>query len=439
MWLSEVLCCVWTNIASKSFFFFPYLASRKRTSASTRVSKTRSHDGQPLSRAYSSTSPSKQSQANNRVPKRLKSKPSKPSLTNVRLRSQSRGSETKTSTKEPKAALCRDVRVKREKDSLRTFNSARSRDCFTRHIAKENNQPESCTYRTRRSLRTLNRTQEDDGVNGERSTFESHNTVIKTEPADMEEYLSHGLRLSERSAEDLYTGRVSDLQHQQFTQLQLDRRIKNEDEHSEPFMPRFIRSPSVKDVLLGFPERPRHCGSSKKDRSKGSSRSSGKGKKKHRIPHYDAVILDSSTGIPKLTLRRRRDSGETRQAHVNSSKISIKLGKERKRDKGSSYGARFNNGFGSSSRKSSSKLKIQLKHEDTSDRLVTQTFLNGSRRNNHVDQQPSSGEEDDNDDYEDDFIPLPPAKRLRLILGNDSIDIDISSRRREDQSLRLNA
>lgn len=332
--------------------------------------------------------------------------------------------------------------MKKEKDLLRTLNSAGSRNCFTHHIAKENNQSESCTYRTRRSVRTLNKTQEDDGVNGERSTFESQNPVIKTEPADMDEYLSHGLRLNESSAEDVYTSRVSDLQHHQFTQLQLDRRIKNEDEHSEPFMPRFIRSPSVKDVLLGFPERPRHCGSSKKDRSKGSSRSSGKGKKKHRIPHYDAVILDSSTGIPKLTLRRRRDSGETRQAHVNSSKISIKLGKERKRDKGSSYGARFNNSFSSTSRKRSSKLKIQLKHED-SERLVAQTYLNGSRRNNHVDQQSSSGEdeddEDDDDDYEDDFIPLPPAKRLRLILGKDSIDIDISSRRREDQSLRLNA
>lgn len=68
-----------------------------------------------------------------------------------------------------------------------------------------------------------------------------------------------------------------------------------------------------------------------------------------------------------------------------------------------------------------------------------------------MDQQPSSEEEeeeeeeddhdddDDDDDYEDDFFPLPSAKRLRLILGKDSIDIDISSRRREDQSLRLNA
>lgn len=299
-------------------------------------------------------------------------------------------------------------------------------------------------------MRTLNKAQEVDGVNGEQKTFKGQNPVIKTEPADMEEYLSHSLRLSKRTLEDMYVGRVSSPQHHQFTQLQLDRRIKSEDERSEPFVPRFMRSPGVKDVLLGFPERPRHCGSSKKDRSKGSSRTSGKGKKKHRIPHYDAVILDSSTGIPKLTLRRRRDSGETRQAHVNSSKISIKLSKYHERDEGSSYGPRFNNVFSSASQKSSGTPKIQLKHED-SEHMVTQTYLNGSHRSNPADQRPSSEEEndddidgdghddDDDDDDEDDFIPLPPAKRLRLIVGKDSIDIDISSRRREDQLLRLNA
>lgn len=343
--------------------------------------------------------------------------------------------------------------MKNEKDSLRTFNSAGSRDCITQHIAKENNQPslkcpaepESCAYRTRRSTRTLHKVQEVDGVNGERSTFQGQTPVIKTEPADMEEYLSHGLSSDQKTPEDVYVRRASNSQRHQFTPLHLDRRIKSEDERSESFTPRFMQSSSVKDVLLGFPERPRHCGSSRKDKSKGGSRSLGKGKKKDRIPHYDAVILDSSTGIPKLTLRRRRDSGETRQAHVNSSKISIKLGKEHERAEGSSYGARFNNGFGSASRSGSSKLKIQMKRED-SECLVAQTFLNNNHRSKRTDQQPSSEEEeeeeeddDDDDDYEDDFIPLPQAKRLRLILGKDSIDIDISSRRREDQSLRLNA
>ncbi|KAI5608268.1 histone-lysine N-methyltransferase KMT5B, partial [Silurus asotus] len=419
-------------------------SSRKRTPANTRVSKGRSHDGQSLPRAYTSTSPSKQSQTNNRVPKRLKSKPSKPSLPNVRLRSQSQGSEAKTSLKEPKAALCRDVRVKKEKNSLRAFNPTGSRDCLTQHIAKENNQQslkclagsDNCTYRTRRSLRALNKTQDVDCVNGEQSTFEGQNPVIKTEPADMEEYLSHGLRSHEKATEDSYVAIVSNSQNLHFPPLQLDRRIKSEDEPSRSFMQRFTQSPRVKDVLLGFPERSRHCGSSKK-KSKGSSRSLGKGKKKHRIPHYDAVILENSTGIPKLTLRRRRDSGETKQACGSSSKIKIKLGKHHKRDKGSAYEARSSNGFSSASH-----MRTVMKHED-SEHLVTQARFNGSHRSNHMEEQTSEEEEDQeeesDDDYEDDFIPLPQAKRLRLILGKDSIDIDISSRRREDQSLRLNA
>ncbi|CDR18372.1 unnamed protein product, partial [Oncorhynchus mykiss] len=119
---------------------------------------------------------------------------------------------------------------------------------------------------------------------------------------------------------------------------------------------------------------------------------------------------------------------------------------------------------------SSTKLKIQLKREDDG-RAQTHTDNRGDTegcglgggafgleaRNggNHVghriqnivvdesssDDDEEEEEEDDyfDDEFEDDFIPLPPAKRLRLIVGKDSIDIDISSRRREDQSLRLNA
>lgn len=103
-------------------------------------------------------------------------------------------------------------------------------------------------------------------------------------------------------------------------------------------------------------------------------------------------------------------------------------------------------------------MKIQLKREDDA-RQTSQAAYNGDvaqsldtrfggYRTQKVLAEPSSNDEDDeegNDDdyfdneFEDDFIPLPPAKRLRLIVGKDSIDIDISSRRREDQSLRLNA
>ena len=90
---------------------------------------------------------------------------------------------------------------------------------------------------------------------------------------------------------------------------------------------------------------------------------------------------------------------------------------------------------------------------DTGQSLEVRT---GGHRTQNVLAEPSSEEEEEEDDdddeeeededddyfdneFDDDFIPLPPAKRLRLIVGKDSIDIDISSRRREDQSLRLNA
>eukprot|EP00063_Salmo_salar_P008312 XP_013983147.1 PREDICTED: LOW QUALITY PROTEIN: histone-lysine N-methyltransferase SUV420H1-B-like [Salmo salar] len=142
----------------------------------------------------------------------------------------------------------------------------------------------------------------------------------------------------------------------------------------------------------------------------------------------------------------------------------------------SSYHVSKLNGFGPPglhSTSSSTKLKIQLKREDdgrTQTHTDNSTFnrgdtegcglgggafgleaRNGGRHGGHrmqnvvVDESSSDEEEEEeeddyfDDEFEDDFIPLPPAKRLRLIVGKDSIDIDISSRRREDQSLRLNA
>lgn len=180
-------------------------------------------------------------------------------------------------------------------------------------------------------------------------------------------------------------------------------------------------------------------------------------KKKRRITRYDAqLILENNTGIPKLTLRRRHDSSSSKkkehrdaEAVQRSSKISIKFSKERESERAGLYVAKLNNGFGHGPHGSSTKLKIQLKREED----VTFTGLVKREegevlerevgvqvgRNVKEDSLTSEDEEEDYFDNEDDFIPLPPAKRLRLIVGKDSIDIDISSRRREDQSLRLNA
>ncbi|XP_024235197.2 histone-lysine N-methyltransferase KMT5B isoform X1 [Oncorhynchus tshawytscha] len=111
----------------------------------------------------------------------------------------------------------------------------------------------------------------------------------------------------------------------------------------------------------------------------------------------------------------------------------------------------------------SSKLKIHLQHEWDSRRLSQ--YCHGSGpftgivereagevfgptvatfgMHDDTEEDSSSSEEEDEDasdheEFDDDFIPLPPTKRLRLIVGKDSIDIDIASRRRENQSRTVN-
>lgn len=201
-----------------------------------------------------------------------------------------------------------------------------------------------------------------------------------------------------------------------------------------------------------------------------------KTKKKRRITRYDAqLILENNSGIPKLTLRRRHDSSsktsDPESEGMSASKISIKLSKDRERDS-SLYVAKLNSGFGPAAGGSSTKLKIQLKRDEEgrgpcteglrdngvccSDPLsLLESRVEMDDYGQYEEESSTEDDEDDDeddsssdgdrdaddydDDFDDDFIPLPPAKRLRLIVGKDSIDIDISSRRREDQSLRLNA
>ncbi|KAM6157927.1 histone-lysine N-methyltransferase KMT5B isoform 2-T2 [Rhynchocyon petersi] len=193
-----------------------------------------------------------------------------------------------------------------------------------------------------------------------------------------------------------------------------------------------------------------------------------KSKKKRRITRYDAqLILENNSGIPKLTLRRRHDSSsktnDQENDGMNSSKISIKLSKDHENDN-NLYVAKLNNGFNSGSGSGSTKLKIQLKRDEEGrgsyteglhengvccsdtlslleSRMEVDDYSQYEEESTDGDSSSEGGEEEEDyeDDFEDDFIPLPPAKRLRLIVGKDSIDIDISSRRREDQSLRLNA
>nr|XP_057934518.1 histone-lysine N-methyltransferase KMT5B [Doryrhamphus excisus] len=483
-------------------------SARKRSSGLKYKNRTQTR--QTLSRALT-TSCSKQGRVNNnRVPKRLKSQ-SKPSLSKVQLRSRRRGAEPKALAKgetcqlglrDSKVSLCKGVTVKKEKDGQDLVQQG----CLTRHAAKENvNLPVgqhgkgclSSTYRTRRSTRTLGKAQETAGsVKLESSAMRgmspvSGGVVIKTEPLDIEEYLHHGMGLEQPALDPGYARRDPCTRRKRAPQLGAKRMIKCEDSYGEPFVPVAPgHAASYSDcgkVLLSFSDAHRDYNgvangrkALRRDKGSGSCRSQDKGKKKRRITRYDAqLILENTTGLPKLTLRRRRDSSSSKTnepsdvigssslsaAAVNpssSSKISIKFSKDHDKDKGSSYIAKLNNGFAPVVHGNSTKLKIQLKREDDARRIshmkADQVSFNGdmgpsleARNGGHRSQKvmadPSSEDEDvddEDDDYfdnefEDDFIPLPPAKRLRLIVGKDSIDIDISSRRREDQSLRLNA
>ncbi|CAL8363168.1 histone-lysine N-methyltransferase KMT5B [Gadus morhua] len=501
---------------------------RKRNSPGMKFTKTRTQTRQTLSRALSSTSPSKQGHINNnRVPKRLKSQ-SKPSLSKVQLRSRRRsraepkalakGETCRLGVRDPKVSLCKSLNVKKEKDSQVLVQQAMGqRGCLTRHAAKgSSNLPgaQGCdgsqsSYGTRRSTRTMVKAQESaTGVKLEPSALEGFEpvpggVVIKSEPADMEEYLHHGLGLEQAVLETGYAKRSSCSARKRPSSHMPERTIKCEDSYGDALMSvgataHTANFTDCSNVRLSFADRHRDYNgvgksskSQRREKGKSSCRSQSKGKKKRQITRYDAqLILENNTGIPKLTLRRRRDSSSSKNndpseaigssgSGVNpasSNKISIKFSKDHDKDKGSSYVAKLNNGYTPGVHNSSTKLKIQLKREDdprrTSQSKSEHISYNGDtgqslevRGGGHRTQtamaESSSEEEDDDDDddddddeeedddddeddyfdneFEDDFIPLPPAKRLRLIVGTDSIDIDISSRRREDQSLRLNA
>lgn len=365
--------------------------------------------------------------------------------------------------------------------------------CLTRHAAKEScalahvrggDASQCSAYRTRRSTRTHVKAQDSSaGLTLEASALDGLSpvpggVVIKTEPADMEEYLHPPIGLQQPALEGSYAQRGSCPRRKRLARLRTKRTIKTEDSYGEAFVPvssgHAASFSDCSSVLVNFADRHRdYNGVANGGKAKGGCRSQDRGKKKRRITRYDAqLILENNTGIPKLTLRRRRDSSSSKTGDpmatsnlsasavnpASSSKISIKFSKERDKEKGGSYIAKLNNGFAPAVHANATKLKIHLKREDDARRLsqakaeqvafngdVAQTLdaRNGAHWTQNVLAEPSSDEDEEDDyfdnEFEDDFIPLPPAKRLRLIVGKDSIDIDISSRRREDQSLRLNA
>lgn len=490
--------------------------NRKSSVGVKKNSKSRTLTRQSISRipASSNSTSSKLTHLNNsRVPKRLK-KPAKPLLSKIKLRNQCRRPEQKNASrklemgnlvlKEPKIVLYKNLSIKKEKETEGPVRVAVSSGCLTRHAAREYKlnsvkgayepgEVSPCTYITRRSMRTRMNLKETSDLKLEPNMLNSYKNNLTGMRTNSVEQQSHVMHESNQVHVASHKGEGRCQKNDRVVAKKKSRQGRlvkpcTETEETDTAqnlpgqdkVPDLISSRSdlgetnnVVDSAIGYQDCIPASGgcsivTSDTFKAKDSFRTA-KSKKKRRITRYDAqLILENSSGIPKLTLRRRHDSSsktnDQENDGMNSSKISIKLSKDHEKDN-NLYVAKLNNGFNSGSSNSSTKLKIQLKREEEnrggySDDLHENgmccsdplTLLESrmevedySQYEEETVDESTSAEEDEEeeddyeDEFEDDFIPLPPAKRLRLIVGKDSIDIDISSRRREDQSLRLNA
>ncbi|XP_036017425.1 histone-lysine N-methyltransferase KMT5B isoform X7 [Mus musculus] len=462
--------------------------------------------------ASNSTSPKLVHTNNPRVPKKLR-KPAKPLLSKIRLRNHCKRLDQKSASrklemgslvlKEPKVVLYKNLPIKKEREPEGPAHAAVGSGCLTRHAAREHRQNHGrgahsqgdslpCTYTTRRSLRTRTGLKETTDIKLEPSPLDGYKNGIlepcpdsgqQPTPEVLEELAPETAHREEASQE--CPKNDSCLSRKKFRQVKPVKHLaKTEDcspEHSFP------GKDGLPDLPGSHPDQgepsgtvrvpvshtdsapsPVGCSVVAPDSFTKDSFRTAQSKKKRRVTRYDAqLILENSSGIPKLTLRRRHDSSSKTNDHesdgVNSSKISIKLSKDHDSDS-NLYVAKLSNGVSAGPGSSSTKLKIQLKRDEESrgpcaeglhengvccsdplSLLESQMEVDdySQYEEDSTDESSSSEgeeeEEDCEDDFDDDFIPLPPAKRLRLIVGKDSIDIDISSRRREDQSLRLNA
>ncbi|XP_030057161.1 histone-lysine N-methyltransferase KMT5B [Microcaecilia unicolor] len=460
-----------------------------------------------------STSSKLTSMNNSRVPKRIH-KHGKPLLSKIKSRNQCKRPEQKHASrklemgdlvlKQPKVVLYKNLPIKQEKEAEGLVQVPESSRCLTRHAAREyklncgrsayeQGESSPCMYITRRSMRTRMNSKEISDTKLEPNILDSYKistSMTGNQPKYLEQQFHQAHRtewdnemlLSEETGCRKNGENTSKRKSQQVrptkTLMKVEDSCSSYDPPAKKEETDMIHSHLEAGEVVGMPVGYQDC----TPLASGCSLISPdtvevkdgfrmlKSKKKHRITRYDAqLILENSTGIPKLTLRRRHDSNSSKTNDqendvINSSKISIKLSKDHEKEKSNVYVAKLNNGFNSGSGGSSTKLKIQLKRDEESrvpyseecpeNRICcsnTLSILESSMGMDNYHQyqeesteESSSEEEDEEDDdyddeFEDDFIPLPPAKRLRLIVGKDSIDIDISSRRREDQSLRLNA
>ncbi|KAG8437898.1 hypothetical protein GDO86_008553 [Hymenochirus boettgeri] len=494
-------------------------SANRRSVGMGKNSKSRTLRRQSLSKTPVSSTPTSSKHAhinNSREPKRLR-KPVKPLHSKLKIRYHHKRSEHKNSSKklevgnlvlkEPKVILYKNLAVKSDNEREGPVQLLESTGCLTRHAAREckrnslkgastHGESSPCTYITRSSLRTRLNSKEicDDKLqpNIMDSYRSGYGTAVQLDVSEPLSHSNHKKSLLQESARkqdirfqryNFSTSRRKSRQNRYSKQISKteESRIIYDSSSKDSAMPDSVNSHcelgtkctrtknriDYKDFKSSTEEYP--AVNSETVKMKKNIRTV-KNKKSRRITRYDAqLILENSTGIPKLTLRRRHDSNSSKTNEkendgISSSKISIKLSKDNEKDKNNLYVAKLNNGFNSGSSSSSTKLKIQLKRDEenriafpdelhengmycTDTLSLLETRMQVENYNHYeeesVAESSAEEEEEDEDEYddefEDDFIPLPPAKRLRLIVGKDAIDIDISSRRREDQSLRLNA
>ncbi|KAL0968140.1 hypothetical protein UPYG_G00262880 [Umbra pygmaea] len=434
---------------------------------------------QTLSKNPIPTSSFNQRHSKNSMPKRLKSKSTKPFH---KLGRQCQVTAHKfpvelealgLNLNNPTEFVNNRVLQKKEMDKQDPMQVLGTQSGLTHYIAKENNQnlftddsmcPDglACTHRTRSSTRASVGTQGSDNIKLKPNLSPIHcGAISKTKPTDIGAYGADSHWMNSLSS-DIKCPRKETCPTQRLV-------VKREEQHS--FRPASTMAGCRKEYQ-GRTDGCEHYN----NMSKSEKFLHGKRKKKQVITHYDSqlILANNSSGIPKLTLRRRRDSHSSRTEPCmgdpvkssSSSKTSMTFDEDllHAKTKRSSYAARRSNGtFSPVKRVCSSKLQIQLQRERDSIRFSQYHHATGpftgilereagevfgptvatfGMQDDTEDESATSGEDDDvseHDEFDDDFIPLPQTKRLRLIVGKDSIDIDIASRRRENQSRIINA
>ncbi|XP_021426215.2 histone-lysine N-methyltransferase KMT5B [Oncorhynchus mykiss] len=263
--------------------------------------------------------------------------------------------------KDPTELVSNRVSRKSVMDKQGPMQVVGTRGCLVHYTVKEHIQnsmkdgsrcPDglACTHRTRSSTRASVGTQGSDNIKLEPNC----GVVSKTKPTDLRDYVTDGHWIISPSLDIKCPSETCPRQRQM---------INQEEQHSfrpasllqeeVPGLHHAARTPDIAECrkeLQCLPD----CCSTHDNLSKGDQLLHlGKGKKKQQITRYDSqlILANNSSGIPKLTLRRRRDSGSSRiesdpVKSSSSTKTSMKFGKShhRAKTKRSSYAARWSNG-----------------------------------------------------------------------------------------------